>query len=97
MQILWASDLLGVDPRCEVRVRVYPELDVPIEQLSCEDLEGAQHQWAYGTRWEPTQFCFEEDCNTVRLTPFHAIPEEDQIHITQTTLKWVVEGILHFD
>lgn len=78
----------GMSPLCAIRLREYPELRKPIDQMDRGELEDAQHQWAYsGSR--VMQPCFEDDCQAVRPVPLHGYSQEDQGFILQTYLRWM--------
>lgn len=79
----------GMSPLCAIRLRDYPELRVPIDQLSDADKTDAQHQWAVSCSAAPMERCFEEDCHAVRPKPFHDYGSEDQSHILQTYFRWL--------
>lgn len=79
-----------MSPLCVIRLRDYPELQVPIDQMSNEDKADAQHQWAYATTAAPMQRCFEDDCSAVRPVPFGDYPPEDQTFIQKTFYRWLL-------
>lgn len=85
---------LGIDAVCPQRGRQYPELAVirdatPEERraMDTQDLADAEHQWAYTTRPEVMQRCFEAGCDAVRPVPLHAYPERDQMFIMQEFMR----------
>lgn len=74
---------VGMDPVCPERMRQYPDIDLN----DPTDLPDAEHQWAYGTRVEVMQRCFEGGCDAVRPTPLDAYPHEAQMFIMRNYME----------
>lgn len=79
----------GMSPLCAIRLRDYPELRKPIDEMDHDDLEDAQHQWAYNCSSAVMQWCWEEDCHAVRPVPMHGYDAEDQNFILLTYYRWL--------
>lgn len=80
---------VGTSPLCAIRLRNYPELRKPINEMDRGELQDAQHQWAYHAGSGVMQHCFEEDCAAVRPVPMHGYPPEDQNFILLTYYRWL--------
>lgn len=79
----------GMSPLCAIRLRDYPELQVPIDQLSDADKPDAQHQWMNSCTAAPMEYCGEEDCSAIRPKPLKDYMPDDQNHVLQTYFKWM--------
>ena len=79
----------GMSPLCVIRLRDYPELRKPINEMAADELEDAQHQWAYTFRSAVMQRCLEDGCAAVRPTPMHGYTAEDQNFILFTYYRWL--------
>jgi hypothetical protein len=80
---------LGMSPLCAIRLREYPELRKPINEMDTEELEDAQHQWTYFSSSRVMQPCWEDDCRAVRPVPMNGYATDDQNFILQTFYRWL--------
>lgn len=79
----------GMSPLCVIRLRNYPELRKPVNEMATDELEDAQHQWVYSGS-QVMQWCWEEDCHAVRPVPMHGYDATDQNFILTTFHRWLM-------